>query len=169
MGVSGTRASKRRCDVPDALEIAMPYTTFTRGALCRRCSILAATATVLLSGAMAASSFPPLRRELVLDEKLGGVSPQEVKGARIGFAPGQPTPRHLHPIPVVGVVTKGSFTFQIEGQAAKTIKTGEPFYEPADVRIARFDNASSDEPGEIVAFYLVDRPDRELIKLIDNN
>ncbi|WJR77839.1 cupin domain-containing protein [Bradyrhizobium sp. NP1] len=124
-----------------------------------------------LSLATAATSFPPLKREPILDEKFGNAAPapQQVKGARIAFAPGQPTPYHLHPIPVVGVVTKGAFIFQIEGQPARTIKAGDAFFEPADTRIARFDNASAGEPAEIVAFYLVDRPDRELIRIIGGN
>ncbi len=138
--------------------------------LIRRSAAASIALTALASLALAATSFPPLKREPVLDEKLGPApTPQVIKGARIAFAPSQPTPLHLHPSPVVGVVTKGAFIFQIEGQAPRTIRAGEPFFEPAGERIAKFDNLSADEPAEIVAFYLLDRPDRELIQLLGGN
>jgi quercetin dioxygenase-like cupin family protein len=132
------------------------------GTACRWRVLVACDGSDLVS-AVEARADP--RREV----RKRGARPEQVKGARIAFAPGQPTPYHLHPIPVVGVVTRGAFIFQIEGQPARTIKAGEPFFEPADTRIARFDNASADEPAEIVAFYLVDRPDRELIRIIGGN
>ncbi|MFB9262342.1 hypothetical protein ACFFWD_04025 [Bradyrhizobium erythrophlei] len=39
-------------------------------------------------------------------------------------------------------------------------------HEPADVTIERFDNASTTEPAEILAFYLTDSKDRPLIEML---
>ena len=114
-------------------------------------------------------TFPPLKRESVLSEALpkGAPVPALVKGARIAFAPGQPTGRHLHPVSVVGVVTRGSFIVQVEGGAEHVVKTGEPFFEAANVPTIRFDNASKTEPAEIVAFYLTDSDSRPLIEMLN--
>jgi quercetin dioxygenase-like cupin family protein len=68
---------------------------------------------------------------------------------------------------VAGVVTAGSFIFKREGEPEKIIKTGDAFFEPAGVISERFDNASSTEPAELVAFYLTDAKDRPLIEMLD--
>src|SRR5262249_31552961 len=116
-----------------------------------------------------AEDFPPLKREPVLEEALPASGPQVklVRGARIRFAPSQPTGRHRHPISVAGVVIAGSFVFKREGEAEKIIKAGDGFFEPAGVTIEHFDNASSTEPAEIVAYYLTDSKDRPLIEYLN--
>ena len=113
--------------------------------------------------------FPPLVREPVLSEPLPAANPpvRLVKGARIRFAPGQPTGLHRHPMSTVGVVTQGSFTFQPEGEEARVLRTGDGFFEPAGRRILRFDNASSAEPAEIVCYYLTDGDERPAIEMLD--
>ena len=60
----------------------------------------------------------------------------------------------------------GSSMFQIDGQTAKTLKAGDAFYEPAITRILHFDNPSDEESTRIVAFYLLDRADHDLIKML---
>ena len=114
------------------------------------------------------SRFPPLAREPVLVEPLPPANPpvRLVKGARIRFAPGQPTGPHRHPMSTVGVVTEGSFMFEREGEEARLIRTGDGFFEPAGRTILRFDNASATAPAEIVCYYLTDRDDRPPIEML---
>ncbi len=78
---------------------------------------------------MADASFPPLKREPLLEEELPSANPavHVIKGARIKFAPGQPTGLHRHPVSTVGVVTAGSFNFQPEGRPARLLRTGDSF------------------------------------------
>jgi quercetin dioxygenase-like cupin family protein len=113
-----------------------------------------------------AQEYPPLQREPVLDATIPAANPpiRLVHGARIRFAPSQPTGLHRHPVSVVGVVTEGSFVFQPEGEPARTIKVGDSFFEPAGKTIVHFDNASSTEKAAIVAFYLTDSNSRPLIE-----
>ena len=63
------------------------------------------------------------------------------KMVSIDFAPAQKTGAHIHPIPVVGYVVKGSITFEVEGQPARTLAAGAAFFEPANAKIVAFDNA----------------------------
>jgi quercetin dioxygenase-like cupin family protein len=128
-------------------------------------AVVSATLAVIAS----VEAYPALKRDSVLDQTLpaGSPVPRIVKGARIGFAPGQPTGLHLHPMSTVGVVTQGSFIVQIEGQPAKTLHTGDPFFEPAQAHMLRFDNASQTDRAEIVVFYLTDTADRPLIQMLD--
>lgn len=90
-----------------------------------------------------------------------------IKGARIRFAPGQPTGLHRHPISTVGVVTRGSFRFQVEGEDERVLRAGDGFFEPAGRTILRFDNASPTDPAEIVAYYLTDSEDRPAIEMLE--
>ena len=113
--------------------------------------------------------FPSLKREPLLEEELPAANPavRLVKGARIRFAPGQPTGLHRHPVSTVGVVTAGSFNFHEEGKPARLLKTGDSFFEPAGRTIVKFDNASATEPAEIVCFYLADTTERPAIETLD--
>jgi quercetin dioxygenase-like cupin family protein len=122
----------------------------------------------LVEVSMADMRFAALQRELLLEEALPAANPvvRLVRGARIRFAPAQPTGFHRHPMSTVGVVTAGSFVFQPEGQAERLLQTGDSFFEPADHPIRRFDNASATEPAEIVCFYLTDGPDRPAIEML---
>ena len=95
-----------------------------------------------------------------------GRSMDRVEGVRIDFPPGQRGGLHLHPVPVVGYVTAGEIVFQVEGEAPRTLRAGDAFYEPADVKIARFDNASALTTASFVAFYLLGTDDRELVRML---
>jgi quercetin dioxygenase-like cupin family protein len=117
---------------------------------------------------MADTSFPALRREPLLEEELPPANPpvHVIKGARIRFAPGQPTGLHRHPVSTVGVVTAGSSRFQLEGEQVRILQTGDSFFEPAGRTILQFDNASANEPAEIVCFYLADSRERPAIEML---
>ena len=130
--------------------------------------ILIAAALSAISAVAVAEEFPPLQRVPVLEEAIPSANPaiKLVRGARIRFVPRQTTGLHRHPISVAGVVTAGSFIFKREGEPEKVIKAGDPFFEPAGVTTEKFDNASSTEPAELVAFYLTDSKDRALIEML---
>jgi len=131
--------------------------------------LIAAAALSVISAAAVAEEFPPLQRVPVLEEAIPSANPaiKLVRGARIRFVPRQTTGLHRHPISVAGVVTAGSFVFKREGEPEKIIKTGDAFFEPAGVITEKFDNTSSTEPAELVAFYLTDAKDRPLIEMLD--
>jgi quercetin dioxygenase-like cupin family protein len=117
---------------------------------------------------MAEGSFPRLERVSLLEEPLPAENPpvRLIKGARIRFAPGQPTGLHRHPISTCGVVTAGRFVFQIEGKPERELHVGDAFFEPAARTILKFDNASPTEPAEIVCFYLTDAPETPPIEML---
>ena len=85
----------------------------------------------------------------------------------INLAPGQKGPLHRHPCPVVGYIVSGSILFQVKGDSAKILKAGDPFYEPADVVISHFDNASKDMPVKFIVNYLMNT-EKEIIILLDD-
>ena len=108
----------------------------------------------------------PVQRQDLLSAHLGAgktIVKVEVKAVTLG--PRVPAPLHLHPCDVVGVITAGAIAYQIEGAEVQHLGPGDAFYEPADVRVARFDN-EGDEPARFVAFYLLQSESQNLITLL---
>lgn len=94
-------------------------------------------------------------RKHLLTAGLGKREVTSVEVKSITMQPGQMGGLHLHPCPVTGYITRGTAIMQVEGEEALILHTGDAFYEPANVRIARFGNHSATEPMEFVAFYLL--------------
>lgn len=112
------------------------------------------------------SAAPSVSRKDLLSARLAQVrSLARVEAKEIVLDPGLHAPLHLHPCPVVGVVMEGGIAFQIEGEPAQRLKAGDAFYEPADARVARFDNEGA-IPAKFVAFYLLDDDRQKLIRLL---
>lgn len=88
---------------------------------------------------------------------------ERVEVARIELGPAQKTGLHFHPCPVVGTVVSGTIRFQVEGGEDGTLQAGDAFFEPANTRIAHFDNQSDRETATFVAFYLLPEGEERLI------
>jgi quercetin dioxygenase-like cupin family protein len=108
---------------------------------------------------------PVSRKELLTAVMKGDKSVSRVEIQEVMMGPRVRAPLHLHPCPTMGIVTEGIIAFQIEGQAVQTLKPGDAFYEPADVRVARFDN-DSDTPAKFVVFYLLGKEEKETVRIL---
>jgi quercetin dioxygenase-like cupin family protein len=110
-------------------------------------------------------SHDEIVRKSLLTAMLDSTKPvTRVEVKQIDFKPGQKSGVHSHPIPVVGLITKGSVVIQIDGQPEQIVKAGEAFYEPADMRVTKFD--ARDEATTFVAFYLMGDGDEKLITML---
>jgi quercetin dioxygenase-like cupin family protein len=98
-------------------------------------------------------------------EQAKNVGKVEIK--EIVFQPSQKTGLHCHPCPVVGYVAEGTVAFQIEGAEEKTLRAGDAFFEPPNVKILRFNNASNSKGMKFIAFYLLDAGEDELIRMLE--
>lgn len=132
----------------------------------------ALAAVMILCGAVCAqetktTTNPPVTRKtllnatIALEKVTATVDIQEVT-----MGPGQKAPLHLHPCPTFGVVTEGTIAFQIEGQPVQYLKAGDAFYEPADARVARFDNVG-EIPATFVVHYLLGKDESETVRILD--
>ncbi|MGH9764773.1 MAG: cupin domain-containing protein [Blastocatellia bacterium] len=75
----------------------------------------------------------------------------------VTYGPGESSPPHSHPCPVVGYVVAGAVRMQVKGEPEKTYKAGESFYEaPNGVHLVSA-NASHKEPAKFVAYFVCDR------------
>jgi quercetin dioxygenase-like cupin family protein len=105
----------------------------------------------------------PVSRVVVMDQKLpGALAVHRIEIRRITIAPGCPAGLHVHNGPVFGSIETGSAVYQIEGQPETVLEPGDVFYEPAGVRIARFD-ALADGVTFLGYFLLPDGVNAELV------
>ena len=123
-------------------------------------------ALVVLAGFNAMSQSSTINRKQLLTANIGDHFVKKVDIREIILNPGQKAPYHKHPCPVVGFIVSGSVLFQIEGDSLRTLKAGEAFYEPANMPITHFDNASNTEPLNFVAYYLLN-DEKELIEILE--
>lgn len=105
-------------------------------------------------------------RRPLLTAEIGARKVTRVEVREIAFEPNQKTGRHKHPCPVISYVVKGTALVQEEGGPVREIRAGESVYEPADIVIARFDNASSTQPMRFIAHYLLSG-DQPLIEMLE--
>ena len=61
----------------------------------------------------------------------------------------------------------GQIRFRVEGEAERALHVGDAFHEPANARIANFDNSSESEPATFVAFYLLPEGEERLIVMAE--
>src|SRR5271156_4691661 len=95
------------------------------------------------------------RVPLLTANLVSGKNVARVAVKKISLGPSQRTGLHHHPCPVVGLITKGSIHFQVEGESPRNLGEGDAFYEPSEKTVLHFDNASSTQTADFVAFYLL--------------
>jgi quercetin dioxygenase-like cupin family protein len=124
-------------------------------------------ASTLAVTALAQKPPPAMTRKDLLAVSLAAapsVARVEIKTITLG--PGVQAGLHLHPCPVVGVVTAGGIVFQIEGSPEQRLRAGDAFFEPANTPVLHFDNAANDVPAAFVTFYLLGNTGQELIRML---
>jgi quercetin dioxygenase-like cupin family protein len=74
----------------------------------------------------------------------------------VRFSPGESSPRHSHPCPLVAYLIEGAVRVHIEGQPEAVYNAGESFYEPPNGIHKFTQNLSTTDPARLVAFFLCD-------------
>ena len=80
----------------------------------------------------------------------------EATVVEVNYAPGESSPPHTHPCPVIGYILEGTYRTQVKGEPEATYKAGESFYEaPNGVHIVSA-NASQKDPVKFLAYFICD-------------
>jgi quercetin dioxygenase-like cupin family protein len=74
----------------------------------------------------------------------------------VTYGPGEASPPHSHPCPVIAYVAEGEIRSQVEGQPEAVYKAGDTFYEAPNGVHAVSANASQTKPAKLVAFFVCD-------------
>jgi quercetin dioxygenase-like cupin family protein len=109
---------------------------------------------------------PLMRKELLTAMIDGGKHITRVEIQEVAMNIGIAAPLHLHPCPTLGVVTEGRIIFEIEGEQPQHLEAGDAFYEPAGVRVAKFNN-DGDTPAKFVVFYLLGENEKETVRILE--
>lgn len=104
----------------------------------------------------------PVLREVVAGMPRG--ERQEVRVQTATFKPGERTVFHTHRFPVTVYILEGAFSLELEGRAPVTVRAGEAYVEPMDIRMTGY-NRSATEPLRLVIFYVSD-PDTPFLDLV---
>jgi quercetin dioxygenase-like cupin family protein len=80
---------------------------------------------------------------------------QEIRVLTASFKPGDRTVFHTHRFPVTVYILEGAFTLEMEGRAPVTVKAGQAFVEPPNVKMTGY-NRSTTDAIRLVIFYVSD-------------
>jgi quercetin dioxygenase-like cupin family protein len=115
-------------------------------------------ASLLIALPSVAQELGTARPQQVLSESVSGMPKgerQEVRVLTANFNPGDKTVFHTHRFPVTVFILEGAFTLELEGRAPITVKAGQAFVEPPNVKMTGY-NRSSTERLRLVIFYVSD-------------
>jgi quercetin dioxygenase-like cupin family protein len=90
-----------------------------------------------------------------------------VEMTRVDFLPGQVMPEHLHPVPVVCVVSKGSFESSIGRGPVRRVTVGDTTIEPAGHVVHYFRNLSNSESAQLYCTILAGPDDKQLSVMLN--
>lgn len=80
---------------------------------------------------------------------------QEIRVFTANLEPGDRTVFHSHRFPVTVHILEGAFTLEMEGRTPVTVKAGEAFVEPPNIKMTGYNRSASD-PIRLVIFYVSD-------------
>ena len=81
----------------------------------------------------------------------------EATVVEVHYGPGESSPQHSHPCPVIGYVVQGAYRSEIEGEPEEVYKAGDTFYEAPNGLHVLSANASKTEPAAFIAVFVCDR------------
>jgi len=117
---------------------------------------------LLLIAAAASASPIPMRTPIGSFPIEPTKSVAHVEMTRVDFLPGQIMPEHLHPVPVVCVVSRGTFEASIGREPVRIVKTGDTTIEHAGEVVHYFRNLSNSEAAQLYCTILAGPDDKQL-------
>ena len=102
---------------------------------------------------------------LVYEHELPNVPGKSMKGVLVEYGPGGFDEAHTHPSSafIYATVLEGAIQSQVNDGPVKTYRTGESFSEYPGDRHAVSKNVSTTEPARLLAVFVVDTAEKELL------
>ena len=125
--------------------------------------VCALIATVGVSSGIAADTGPKVT--LVFDHALPNVPGKSIKGVLVEYGPGVATPGHIHPKSafIYATVLEGAIRTSVNNGPVVTYRAGQNFSEMPGDRHTVDENASKTEPAKLLAVFVVDTDEKELL------
>jgi quercetin dioxygenase-like cupin family protein len=125
--------------------------------------VCALIATVGVSSGIAADQGPKVT--LVYDHALPNVPGKSMKGVLVEYGPGVTTGAHIHPKSafIYATVLEGAIRTSVNDGPVVTYRAGQNFSEFPGDRHTLDENASKTEPAKLLAVFVVDTDEKELL------
>lgn len=126
----------------------------------------AAIGLLLVSGASSHDAADNKAKiTVVFDHVLPNVKGKSMKGVLVEYQPGGSSPAHTHPNSafIYATVLKGAIRSKVNDGPEKTYRAGENFAEMPGDRHAVSANASDTEPASLLAVFVVDSDETNLV------
>jgi quercetin dioxygenase-like cupin family protein len=136
-----------------------------------RTILCSAALALIATGALAEDSATDKAAEigknvkLVYDQPLPNVPGKSMRGVLVEYEPGGNSPAHLHPKSafIYATVLEGAIKSQVNDGPLTTYRAGESFSEFPGDRHGVSQNASATEPARLLAVFVVDTDETELV------
>lgn len=117
------------------------------------------------AGALAHDAGKESKVTLVYEHELPNVPGKSMKGVLVEYGPGGSSAAHTHPDSafIYATVLEGAVTSKVNDGPAKTYKAGESFSEYPGDRHAVSENASTTEPAKLLAVFVVNTDEKDLV------
>jgi quercetin dioxygenase-like cupin family protein len=124
------------------------------------CTLIAA---VSVRSGLAADKGPKVT--LVYDHALPNVPGKSIKGVLVEYGPGVATGSHIHPKSafIYATVLEGAIRTSVNDGPVVTYRAGQNFSEFPGDRHTLDENASKTEPAKLLAVFVVDTDEKELL------
>ncbi|HSA79769.1 MAG TPA: cupin domain-containing protein [Geminicoccaceae bacterium] len=125
----------------------------------------AALAAVCMSTASAQDGSGDRKVELVYDHELPNVPGNSIRGVLVEYGPGAFSAAHRHPSSafIYATVLEGAIKSQVNDGPVTTYRAGESWSEQPGDRHLVSANASDTEPARLLAVFVVDTSEKELV------
>jgi len=125
--------------------------------------VCALIATVGVSSGIAADQGPKVT--LVYNHALPNVPGKSMKGVLVEYGPGVTTGAHIHPKSafIYATVLEGAIRTSVNDGPVVTYRAGQNFSEFPGDRHTLDENASKTEPAKLLAVFVVDTDEKELL------
>ncbi len=125
--------------------------------------VCALIATLGVDSAVAADKGPKVT--LVYDHALPNVPGKSMKGVLVEYGPGVATPGHIHPKSafIYATVLEGAIRTSVNDRPVVTYRAGQNFPEMPGDRHTLDENASKTEPAKLLAAFVVDTDEKQLL------
>jgi quercetin dioxygenase-like cupin family protein len=128
---------------------------------------LLALALLMTAGAVAIAAPIPTRVPIGSFPIAPAKTVSRVETTRVDFMPGQEMPEHMHPVPVICFIAKGSFLVSIGSEPVRTVTVGDTTIERAGEIVHYFRNVSATDPAQIYCAILAGADDKELSVMLN--
>ena len=133
----------------------------------KKAALLIVAAAALFAPRVAAQETlaPGAKVSVVFDQKLPNVPGKSLRAVLVEYHPGAGSPSHRHPSSafIYARVLDGAIRSKVNDEPERTYRAGESWTEKPGDHHQVSHNASEKEPAKLLAIFVVDTNDREIV------